>query len=137
MKNQTIFFPNPVYVKETATIAGPKESEGPLKQYFHHCLKDDLLKQKSHEHAEIKMHVAAVNHLLQRANMKKEDVNCCFSGDLLDEIISSNFTMREVDVPFFGVYNACATLGEAYILASSLISTDEAYFEPPIQAMPL
>ncbi len=123
MKNQTLFFPNPVYVKETATIAGPKESEGPLKQYFHHCLNDDLLKQKSHEHAEIKMHIAALNHLLQRAKMKKEDINCCFSGDLLDEIISSNFSMREIDVPFFGLYNACATLGESYILASSLIST--------------
>lgn len=123
MKNQTIFFPDPVYVKETATIAGPKESEGPLKQYFHHCMKDDLLKQKSHEHAEIKMHIAAIDHLLSRAHMKKEEVNCCFSGDLLDEIISSNFAMREVDAPFFGVYNACATLGEAYILACSLIST--------------
>ncbi|MBO4538989.1 MAG: stage V sporulation protein AD [Clostridia bacterium] len=123
MKNQTIFFSNPVYLNETATVAGPKESEGPLKKYFHHCLTDDLLGQKSHEHAEIKIHTAAINHLMKRANLSKEQVNCCFSGDLLDEIISSNFTMREIDVPFLGLYNACATLGEAYIVASSMIST--------------
>ncbi len=123
MKNQTIFFPKPVYISETATIAGPKESEGPLQKYFHYCLKDDLLKQKSHEHAEIKMHTAVINQLLQRAHLSAKDIDCAFAGDLLDEIISSNFTMRETDIPFLGVYNACATLAESYILASSMIST--------------
>ena len=123
MKNQTIFFPEPVYINETATVAGPKESEGPLKNYFHHCLTDDLLGQKSHEHAEIKIHTAAIKQLMERVKISKEQVDCCFSGDLLDEIISSNFTMREIDVPFLGLYNACATLGEAYIIASSMIST--------------
>ncbi len=123
MKNQTIFFENPVYIAETATIAGPKESQGPLKKYFHYCLKDDLLKQKSHEHAEIKMHLGAINQLFSRCGIQSSDVDVCFAGDLLDEIISSNFTMRETDVPFLGMYNACATLAESYIVASSMIST--------------
>ena len=123
MIEQTIVFPKPVYVAETATIAGPKESEGPLKEYFHYCLKDDLLKQKSHEHAEIKMHTSVLRQLLERAGIEKEEIDCAFAGDLLDEIISSNFCMRELDFPFMGVYNACATLAEAYILAGSMIST--------------
>ena len=49
MRNQTIYFKNnDVGILETATIAGPKEGEGPLGRYFHNVLKDDLLKQKSY-----------------------------------------------------------------------------------------
>lgn len=122
MKNHTIFFKNPVYIGETATIAGPKEGEGPLHKYFDHVLKDDLLKQKSHEHAEIKIHVSAIKLLLNKLGINIEDVDCCFAGDLLDEIISASFTMREIDAPFLGLYNACATYGEAMLIASSMIA---------------
>ncbi len=121
MKNQTIFFKNPVPVAETATIAGPKEGEGPLAKYFHHILDDDLLQQKSHEYAEIVMHSAVIRQLLNRAKLTAGDIDCAFAGDLLDEIISSNFAMREADIPFLGVYNACATLGECFLLGSVFI----------------
>ena len=48
MRNQTIYFKNnDVGILETATIAGPKEGEGPLGRYFHNVLKDDLLKQRA------------------------------------------------------------------------------------------
>lgn len=123
MKNHTLFFDNPVFINETATIAGPKEGKGPLRKYFHSILDDDLLGEKSHEHAEIKMHTYAIRQLLNKSNLTAQDVDCCFAGDLLDEIISASFTMREIDVPFFGIYNACSTMAEGLILGSSMIST--------------
>jgi stage V sporulation protein AD len=123
MKNHTILFDNPVYITETMTVAGPKEGEGPLAEYFDDVIEDDLIGQKTHEHAEIKMHTYAVKKLLERAKLASTDINCCFSGDILDEIISANFTMRDIDAPFCGLYNACATFGEALILGSTMIST--------------
>lgn len=123
MKNHTLLFENPVFINETATIAGPKEGKGPLRQYFNSVLQDDLLKEKSHEHAEIKIHTYAIKQLLNRAALTPDDVNCCFCGDLMDEIIGGNFTMREIDVPYFGIYNACATFGEGLILGASMISS--------------
>lgn len=124
MNNHTIKFKEKVYINETSNIAGPKEGEGPLRNYFNAILKDDLLKQKSHEHAEIKIHTYAVKQLLERTGYSNNDIDCCICGDLLDEIISANFTMRDIDTPFMGIYNACATLGEGLIIASSMISAD-------------
>ncbi len=121
MKNQTVLFRSPVPVAETATIAGPKEKEGPLHAYFHYTLEDDLLKQDSHEHAEIRLHVGVLKQLLNRAKLSPQEIDCAFAGDLLDEIIGSNFAMRELDIPFFGIYNACATFGESLILGSCMI----------------
>ena len=122
MKNHTLHFEKKVFIRETATIAGPKEGKGPLRQYFHSVLDDDLLGEKSHEHAEIKMHTYAIKKVLNRAKIEPNDINCCFCGDLMDEIIGGNFSMREIDLPYCGIYNACATLGEGLILGSSMIA---------------
>lgn len=123
MKNQTIIFKKPVCIAETTTIAGPKEGEGPLKDYFHNILGNDLLGQKSYEKAEIKMHIYAIKNLLNRANLTENDIDCVFCGDLLDEIIGCNYTLREFNIPFMGLYNACATFGEALILGATMIDS--------------
>ncbi len=122
MKSQTIFFENKVYIKSSSTIAGPKEGEGPLKSYFHNIIDDDLLGQKSFELAETKMHTLVVNNLLNNNKMKESDISCGIGGDLLDEIVGCNFTYRELDIPFLGVYSACASFGESLIVGSSMIS---------------
>jgi len=118
MKSQTMFFKNPIAIKETSTVVGPKEGEGPLGKYFHYVLEDDLLKQKSHETAEHKMHRGALKQLLSRAKLEETDINCVFAADLLDEIVGSSLALRELDIPFMGVYNACASIGEAMILGA-------------------
>lgn len=123
MKNQTLFFNNPVYICETATIGAKKEKDGPLGKYINCTIEDDLLGQKSHEYAEAKMHIGALKQLLNRAKLSADDINCVFAGDLLDEISGSNFALRELDIPFMGVYNACATFGEALIIGASMISS--------------
>ncbi len=122
MKNRTIFFQKPVCIAETATIAGPKEGEGPLRNYFHNILSNDILGQKSFERAEIKMHIYVIKNLLNRMRLTEDDIDCVFCGDLLDEIIGCNYTMREFDIPFMGLYNACATFGEALIIGSTMIN---------------
>lgn len=127
MNRQTIFFKNPVAITHTAAIGGPKEGEGPVGKYFDYVLSDDLLKQKSHEHAEIEMQLHVVRCLLNKAKLADIDVDCIFAGDLMDEIIGCNFAMRELDIPFMGLYNACATFGESLILGAAMI--DGGFFE--------
>lgn len=123
MQGQTLFFNKPVSVTAVATIAGPKEGEGPLKDYFDYILKDDILKQKSFEHAEIEMQRRVVKQLLNKAKITESETDAVFAGDLLDEIIGCNFAMREFEIPFFGLYNACATFGEALILGASMLQS--------------
>ncbi|MBR1746615.1 MAG: stage V sporulation protein AD [Clostridia bacterium] len=121
---RTVFFDRDVAITQTSSIAGPKEGEGPLKKYYDYILKDDIIGQKSHEHAEIMMQLQCIKQLLNKAHLSQNDVDCVFGGDLLDEIIGCNFAMRELEIPFIGLYNACATFGEALILGAIMIHSD-------------
>ena len=121
MQNQTIFFKNDIKIENTATIVGPKEHEGPIGRYFDKYVKDDLLGQKSYEKAETKMHISTIKYLLNKTGYEDGDIDLCLMGDLMDEISGCNFTMRELDIPFMGVYNACASMCEEIFLASFLI----------------
>ena len=121
MKGQTIFFKEPVPITYTSAIAGPKEGEGPLQRYFDYVMKDDILGQKSHEEAEIMMQLQSIKNVMNKARVDISQIDCVFAGDLLDEIIGCNFAMRDLDIPFLGLYNACATFGEALIMGAAMI----------------
>lgn len=123
MKDNTIFFKKNILIESTATIVGPKEYEGPLGKYFDKHLKDDLIGQKSYEQAETRLHISAIRYLLNKARRDESSVDLCIMGDLLDEISGCNFTMREFDLPYFGVYNACATFGEALIIGATMLES--------------
>lgn len=123
MQNQTIFFKNDIKIENTATIVGPKEHEGPMGKYFDKYINDDLLGQKSYERAETLLHLSTIRYLLNKSHYKERDVDLCIMGDLLDEISGSNFTMRELDIPYLGVYNACATFAESLIIACNFLDS--------------
>jgi stage V sporulation protein AD len=50
--------------------------------------------------------------------MKKEQIDIVFAGDLLNQIVSSSFAMREIAVPFVGVYGACSTMALSLVNAA-------------------
>ena len=67
----TIKFDN-VYVKETSTVAGKFESEGPLSKTFDKTYNDFYMGEKSFEQGEIKMILDCVNILLDKSNLTKK-----------------------------------------------------------------
>lgn len=118
---QTIKFYNPPSIIETATITGSKEGQGPLGEYFDVILSDDLYGEKSWEKAESKMTREAVKLAINKANLHPENIDYMFSGDLLNQIISSSFAARELQIPFFGLYGACSTMTESLSLSAIVI----------------
>ena len=58
---------------------------------------------------------------LEQAGLKPGDVDYVLAGDLLNQCIGSSFGLRELGIPFFVLYWACSTMGEALALASLLI----------------
>ena len=44
-----------------------------------------------------------------------------FSGDLLNQCVSSCFGIRERQIPYFGIFGACSTFVEGLSLGSMLI----------------
>ncbi|MBR1802633.1 MAG: stage V sporulation protein AD [Clostridia bacterium] len=118
---QTVMFDHPPTIVDTASIVGPKESQGPLAKYFDQCLEDEFWGEKTWEKAESKIIKETVNMVMSKSVITGEAIDFCFAGDLLNQCISSSFGLRETNIPFFGVFGACSTFVEGMCLASCLI----------------
>ena len=104
-----------------ASIAGKKESEGPLAHTFDKTSLDTLFGQSSWEQAEKHMQQLALETLLEKATIKSSDIDLVFSGDLLNQCIGSSFTLRNLDIPHLGLYGACSTMAESLLAASMAV----------------
>jgi stage V sporulation protein AD len=97
---------------------GPKEGQGPLKDYFDVVLEDDLWGEESWEKSESKFQQEAVKLALSNAKLVESQVDYLFAGDLLNQIISSSYAARQLQIPFFGLYGACSTMTESLSLGA-------------------
>ncbi|SFU67337.1 stage V sporulation protein AD [Clostridium sp. DSM 8431] len=119
--SQTVKLKDPPKIISAFSVVGHKEGERPLKDYFDFVLSDDTLGQESYERAESEMMYTAIKEAIKKANLKEEDINYLFAGDLLNQIISSSFAARKFNIPFFGLYGACSTMSESLSLASLIM----------------
>lgn len=121
MGMQTVKLTNPPSILSTASIVGSKEGEGPLRDYFDVIIKDDLFEEQTWEKAETKMSRETVKLALGKIKMTPDKIDYMFAGDLLNQIISSTFSARELKIPFYGLYGACSTMTESLGLAAMMI----------------
>ena len=118
---RSILFDAPPILTAWASVAGKKESEGPLQAYFDYTNGDTYFGEKTWEKAESAMQKTVLQRALEKAELTPEDLDYILAGDLLNQCIGSSFGLRELGIPFFGLYGACSTMGEALALASLLI----------------
>ena len=115
---QTIKFNTPPTILECAAIVGPKEAQGPLAKYFDQTLDDEFWGEKTWEKAESKIIKETVSTVISKAGISSKEIDCMFAGDLLNQCISSCFGLRQLNIPFFGVFGACSTFVESLMLGS-------------------
>ena len=115
---QTFSFDNPPTITECASIVGPKEAQGPLGKYFDLTIEDEFWGEKSWEKAESKIIKETVNAVISKSGISSSQIDCCFAGDLLNQCISSSFGLRDLSIPFFGVFGACSTFVESMSLSA-------------------
>lgn len=118
---QTIKIKNNVYILSGYSMVGPLEGKGPLKDYFDYILKDDTLKEKTFEKSERKLLQNLITGAIDKAGLTSDKIDFFFGGDLLNQIVSSSYTARELEIPFIGLYSACATMTEALALSAIFV----------------
>jgi stage V sporulation protein AD len=118
---QTIAFESPPIISGAASIVGPKEGQGPLGKYFDVVMPDSLNGEQTWEKAERKMLKTSCNNAIQKAGLKCQQIDFMMAGDLLNQIISANFTARDLEIPFIGLYGACSTMFEGIAIGAMLI----------------
>ena len=118
---RTVIPPRPVYLSHWASVAGKRESEGPLGHLFDIKSTDTKFGQQTWEQAEKQMQQLALTRLLAKAALTPKQLDLVYSGDLLNQCIGSSFTLRNTGIPHLGLYGACSTMAQSLLLAAMTV----------------
>ena len=110
----------PTTIYSYSSVVGGKEGDGPLGDCFDEVCGDGYFGMKTWEQAESEMLRRAVSHALRKGELKEEDIDYAFGGDLQNQCSATTFAFRGTDIPLFGIYGACSTMSEALALGALL-----------------
>lgn len=119
-RQSCVFSQSPVIV-QWASVAGKKESEGPLSNTFDVKSTDPYFGQKTWEQGEKRMQQIALETLAQKNGCNLDSFDMIISGDLLNQCIGSSFSLRNMGLPHLGLYGACSTMAESLLLAALMV----------------
>ncbi len=119
--HQSFVLPHKPVITVWASVAGKKESQGPLGHYFDRTVNDPYFGQKTFEQGEKRMQQLALELLAKKAGLTLGDLGLVCSGDLLNQCIGSSFSLRNTGIPHLGLYGACSTMAESLLLAAMAV----------------
>lgn len=99
---QTYRLDNPAYIVGRSSIVGDKESKGPLARYFEKSCTDDTMGETTFEKSERKFMEHAISLCLKKSNYKDEQIDYMVGGDLLNQIVTANYSAEHFGWPFVG-----------------------------------
>ena len=111
-----------VWIKETASVVGKKEKEGPLGDRFDLSDDSNLFGMKTWEEAESEMQRQAFNVLLSKAKTDPSQVEAVISGDLMNQCVGGAYSFSNQKVPYVGIYGACSTFALGTLIGGMMIN---------------
>ena len=119
---QSIAFKASPYIEESASVVGKKEGEGPLGSRFDMVGLDDMFGEDTWEKAESSMQKEACQLALGKAHLTAGAIRYLFGGDLLRQGVATSLGVEQLQIPMFGLYGACSTMGEALSLGAMCVN---------------
>ena len=120
MRRQTHTVEN-VFIQSAFSSVGQKEAEGPLGEFFDGIYTDDMLGQQSWEMAESTLMKNTVSGALTSACKTPDEIDLILAGDLLNQCTASSFGLKELGIPYLGLYGACSTFAQGLIVGAMLL----------------
>ena len=120
---QTIVFDKKISFVNAYSIVGKKEGNGSFKKYFDEIVSDDKFNEKSFELAERAMVKKCIQSLCKKIDIEMDKIDLIVGGDLLNQIISTSFSARDLSIPLVGIYGACSTMAESLLIGSIFIES--------------
>ena len=120
---QTLELENDCYIIGRGSLVGEKEKSGTYKKYMKNFLIDDKMGEFTFEKGERKMLENINLNAIKDAKMKKQDIDLYLGGDLMNQIVSSNYVAEKMQIPFVGIYAACSTITASLGMGACLIES--------------
>ena len=121
--NQTYELEKNCYILGSSSLVGEKEKSGPFGNYMKNVVYDDKMGMETFEKGEREM-LSKINEMaINNSKIKKDMIDLYVGGDLMNQIVSSNYSAEKLQIPFIGVYCACATIAGCLGLGASLIDS--------------
>lgn len=114
---------NNVYLNCVSTVSGPYEANGPFSKLYDRSYNDFYFGEKSFETAESKLIDDSVDILLDKIGKTRFQIDLLISGDLMNQIASSNYAASRLGIPYLGIYSACASSVEGLIVGANLVES--------------
>lgn len=121
--NRVIKFKHCPAIVAAASVVGKDEGEGPLKNEFDEIHNDVTFGEDSWEKAESALQKKAIEKAIEKSGCTKEKIDILFAGDLLNQCTGSTFGIRDLSVPFAGMYGACSTMALTLATASVFVAS--------------
>lgn len=121
-QGRTFILNNKPVMEAGSGIVSKLEGEGPLGNEFDY-IGEASMNEDSWESAESAFHKRAVQTVLRKAGRTEEDIDIIFSGDLLNQSMGSNFSVKDTNISFCGLYGACSTMALSLALAGVFVDS--------------
>ena len=118
----SIEFEHPPVIISAGSVVGKKEGKGPLGSLFDEVELDDMFGMDNWEQAESTMQKKTADLVIEKGGIRKGDLRYLFAGDLLGQLIATSFGTVDLEIPLFGLYGACSTMGEALGLGAMAVN---------------
>lgn len=118
---QSFRLKHPIQICSGACTGGAMEKEGPLGDYLDCADETGKFGGEAWEESESRMLRQTIECAINKAGKQTADIDYLFCGDLLRQMTASSFGVKALQIPVFGVYGACSTIGESMILSAVLL----------------
>lgn len=120
--HRTWEFENKPVILGTAAVGGPFEAQGKIADDFDFLHADLWAEQDSYEKAQTVLFEESCNKAIEKAGVRKEDIQFILAGDLINQLTPSTFACRTLGMPYLGLFGACSTSMEGLALSAFLVN---------------
>ena len=120
-RGDTLLFPAPPVVAAHAAIGGKRRAKAPCR-LLRRAERRQLFRPIQLGGRRERNGPAGGAALPQKAETTPDNVSLALAGDLQAQCTASSYALRELGIPFVGLFGACSTMAEALGLGAALCS---------------
>ena len=107
-------------IAATGVVAGPLENKSPFAPMFDKVYDDERSKLTTNEQGHAKLIEDACMIALSKVDYLPADADFLLIGDLINQMTPSNFCASSLQIPYIGMFSACATSVSSLLTAALL-----------------